>query len=65
MLESGPDDKYIIPVENYKTMNIEQYCELMKIDADILKDCGVFFINEHTSVVYSVIETAGTSTEYS
>lgn len=36
----------------------------MKIDADILKDCGVFFINEHTSIVYSVIETAGTLPEY-
>jgi len=56
MIESGPDDRYIIPVENYKTMNIEQYAELMMIGSEILKDCGVFFINEHTSIIYTVIE---------
>jgi len=30
--DKAPDDKYIIPTENYKTMNIDQYAELMKID---------------------------------
>ena len=51
----GPDDKFIIPVENYKTMNIDQYCELIKVEKAYLKDCGVFFINEHTSMIYRVI----------
>lgn len=37
-------------------MNIDQYSDLIGLDPEILKDCGVYFIDEHTSVIYSVIE---------
>eukprot|EP00347_Sterkiella_histriomuscorum_P002921 403366282 len=57
-IENAPDDKYIIPIENYKTMNIEQYSELLGIDKDTLQDCGIFFINEFTSMIYSIIENS-------
>ncbi|CDW78909.1 UNKNOWN [Stylonychia lemnae] len=56
--DKAPDDKYIIPTENYKTMNIEQYAELMRIDKQQLQDCGVFFINEHTSMLYCILENS-------
>lgn len=29
------------------------------IDPELLKDCGVFFINEYTSILYTVIENQG------
>ena len=54
--QNDPDDKYIIPIENYKAMNMEQYTELLKIDYEPLKGCGVFFVDEHTSMIYCVIE---------
>ena len=37
-------------------MNIDQYSELIGLDKEVLKDCGVFFIDEYTSMIYSVIE---------
>lgn len=30
----------------------------MKIDMEPLKDCGVFFVDEHTSMIYCVIENS-------
>lgn len=66
--KGGADDRYIIPVENYKSMNIEQYAQLLKLKNESLQDCGVFFIDEHTSMVYSVIENnidAGTNAQVS
>ena len=54
--KGGPDDRYIIPIDNYKTMNIILYSELLNINSDDLKDCGVFFVDEFTSMIYSVVE---------
>lgn len=28
----------------------------MNVDPNLLSDCGVYFIDEHTSMIYSVIE---------
>jgi hypothetical protein len=31
--KGGPDDRYIIPIENYKSMSIHNYAELMGYNA--------------------------------
>ena len=37
-------------------MNTDRYAELLKVDPKELLDCGVYFIDEHTSMLYCVVE---------
>ncbi|CDW76483.1 UNKNOWN [Stylonychia lemnae] len=53
--KDGHDDKYIIPLENYKMLKIEQYVEFMKIPLDSVKYSSVFLIDENTSLLYQII----------
>lgn len=36
----------------------------MDFNADELKDCGVFFVDEQTSMIYSVVEHSNASNDF-
>jgi len=65
------DDMYILPLENYQTMTIENYIQLIvnrkyyqeemgektKRNMNIIlkERCNVFFIDEYTSLLYLIL----------
>jgi hypothetical protein len=65
------DDMYILPLENYQTMTIENYIQLIvkrkydqeemgemtRRNMDIIEKerCKVFFIDEYTSLLYLIL----------
>eukprot|EP00347_Sterkiella_histriomuscorum_P013298 403365251 len=54
--ENDPhDDKFIIPFENYQSMKTENYCDLLKIDFQILRDASIFLVDENTSIIYQIL----------
>lgn len=42
-------------------MKIEDYCRMMKIDYELLKNCGVFIHDQDTSLVYEIIQSFNNS----
>ena len=54
------DDKYVIPIENYRTMNSDHYKDLLRLEYDLLTS-QVFLVDESTSLLYEVLEDASSS----